>query len=37
MDPVKIMERLTRAVLFFTVAMLAANLINITIKWSAAL
>ena len=37
MDPVKFMERLTAAVLFITVALVAANLINIAIKWSAVL
>lgn len=34
MDPVKFMERLTAAVLFITVALVVANLINIAIKWS---
>ena len=37
MNPVKIMQRLTAAVQFIAVALVVANLINITIKWSAIL
>ena len=32
--PIKIMQRLTKAVQFIAVALVVANLINITIKWS---